>query len=213
MSGNAGQPRRETARAKQAWADYLAMGPDRSLEKLAERYQNHTKTSPMVALRQLKEWSRRYGWQARLEEIAEREAWAAEEAESAYRRSIMAEGFGLAHERVKALKVLASALLEELLDGGRLWVTDTKGVGGGEHFREVEVLRFNDAEVQQFRGLLDDLAKETGGRPRQVKIDVETHVRRLARQFGLDPDEAVAEAERVLRERRAVGAPGRVTAG
>ncbi|MGH2354095.1 MAG: hypothetical protein ACRDJN_21015 [Chloroflexota bacterium] len=202
-------PARETARARQAWADYLALGPGRSLEGLLDRYQSAPKAPPTRRLKTLKAWSRAYGWQARLGELADREARAAEQAEAAYRRSIMAEGFGLAHERVKALKRLATALFQELVEGGCLWVMDTKGVGAGKQYREVPVAHFNAPEVAAFRGLLDDLARETGGRPRQVHVDVETHVRRLARQYGLDPDEAVAEAERVLRERRAGGAPGR----
>lgn len=156
----------ETSRAKQAWADYVTLGPGRSLEKLAALYQSSPKPTP---LRTLKGWSSAFGWQARLIEIANREAIAAEEREAAYRRSILEDGYALAHERVKALKDLGQKLHAELTKDGKLWVTDVKGIGGGDSWERVDVERFNAAEVDQYRGILDDIAKETGGRKQSVE--------------------------------------------
>ena len=62
----------ETPRAKQAWADYLAMGADRSLTKLLARYESANE-SPTKRFKTLADWSRTFGWQRRLDEIAEQE--------------------------------------------------------------------------------------------------------------------------------------------
>ncbi len=56
----------ETERAKAAFADYLAMGPGRSLEKLAEQYQNVTEPCPTRRLNTLKGWSTNFAWQDRI---------------------------------------------------------------------------------------------------------------------------------------------------
>jgi len=64
---SAGQPPRETAKAAQAFADYVAMGPTRSLRHLADRYvQRNLYKTTTVAFRSLAEWSRIHGWQAKL---------------------------------------------------------------------------------------------------------------------------------------------------
>ena len=52
----------------------------------------------------------------------------------------------------------------ELQDPSRRWVREVKIVGSGKNAREVVVERFNSAEVEQLRGVLTDLEKETGGR-------------------------------------------------
>jgi hypothetical protein len=185
---------RETARAKAAWADYLALGPDRSLEKLAERYRSVAEVVPTRRLNTLKAWSAAFGWQARLEEIADQAAREAEEKQAAYRREILETGFAAAHERVKALKDLAVILEDELHEDDKRWVQDVKQIGGGENAREVFVEKFNAAEVEQFRGLLDDIAKEKGERRQQhdhkveleVKKELEAALDRL--RANLDPD-------------------------
>ena len=57
----------ETQRAKTAYAEYLAMGPGRSLEKLAAGYRKQTKPAPPTRLLStLKKWSRCHSWQARV---------------------------------------------------------------------------------------------------------------------------------------------------
>ena len=53
----------ESAKARAAYADYEAMGSDRSLAKLAAKYGK----SPAY-VRQLERWSQRYQWQARLKD-------------------------------------------------------------------------------------------------------------------------------------------------
>jgi hypothetical protein len=57
---------RETARARQGWLDYLALGDQRSLEKLVEQYQTRTEAAPTKQLTTVKRWSRVHGWSDRL---------------------------------------------------------------------------------------------------------------------------------------------------
>ena len=76
----------------------------------------------------------------------------------------MESGYALAWERVRALKELADTLFAELQDPSLRWVREVKVIGSGKNAREVVVERFNAAEIEQLRGVLTDLAKETGGR-------------------------------------------------
>lgn len=161
---------RETARAKQAWADYLSLGPGRSLETLLDRYQSATDSPPTRRLKTLKDWSRTFGWQARLKTIADQVAREAAEREAEYRREIMEAGYGKREERVKALKELAGILFDELMQPDKRWCRDVKQIGSGEGAERVDVERFNAAEVEQFRGLLDDIAKEKGERKNVTEL-------------------------------------------
>jgi hypothetical protein len=167
----------ETARAKRAWSDYLALGPGRSLEKLIDRYEAVRRVSigkasvPTTCLRTLEEWSSAFGWQARLKAIADTEAKAAEEREAAYRRSIMEDGYALAHERVKLLKDLVVKVRDDLATSG-LWVQKQKIIGSGKNAQVVTEEQFNDNELDMIRKLLDDLAREKSERAGAVKQDV-----------------------------------------
>lgn len=74
-------------------------------------------------------------------------------------------GLALRSERVRRLKQLAGRLEEDLLgDRERLWVKDRKAIGSGPFQEFVEFEEFNSAEVREYRGVLDDIAKELGDR-------------------------------------------------
>jgi hypothetical protein len=69
-------PKRETPRAAQAFADYLAMGPGRSLEKLLAQYRQQTANGirvPTLRFKTLADWSGTFCWQARLDQIVSQE--------------------------------------------------------------------------------------------------------------------------------------------
>ena len=85
--------------------------------------------------------------------------------------------------RVEKLKQLA-ALLEEDLFGDLLWLPQVKGVGSGSAAQIVDYVEFNRGEIEAYRGVLDDIAKEVGHRT--SKMDM-TH--RLADD---DLDSAIA---------------------
>lgn len=163
-------PRRDndTKKSYAALCDYCRMGPNRSLAKL---HQHYTNTSPenavTTSLRWLKEWSRKHDWQDRVRTYDEKvQAWKEEEA-----RKTMREGLALPRERVDKLKGLFDRLEGELEDGA-LWLEDVKAIGSNEHgtFREVEIQRFNSAILKHLRGILDDLAQETGGRKQRMDV-------------------------------------------
>ena len=77
--------------------------------------------------------------------------------------SALTTGLAVKEERVKRLNLLA-ALMEEDLFNGVLWTEDVKMIGSFPNQERVEFEEFNSAEVAQYRGVLDDIAKEVGGR-------------------------------------------------
>lgn len=78
-------------------------------------------------------------------------------------------GLALKSERVWKLQQLA-LLMEKDLFGGFLWTEQTKMIGSGPFSKEIDYEEFNSAEVQQYRGTLDDIAKEMGHRRTGVDI-------------------------------------------
>jgi len=73
-------------------------------------------------------------------------------------------GLALKSERVKKLKALAAVLEKDLLERGLLWMEKVKGVGAGAIAEIVKYKEFNRSELDAYRGLLDDIAKELGHR-------------------------------------------------
>lgn len=84
-------------------------------------------------------------------------------------QTALIEGYALKEHRVYKLSILA-ALMEKDLLGGFLWTDDVKGVGSGEVAQIVDFEQFNSSEVIQYRGVLDDIAKETGGRVHKSEL-------------------------------------------
>lgn len=78
-------------------------------------------------------------------------------------KNALTTGLALRENRVAALQKLA-ALMERDLFGGFLWTGQVKGVGSGDIAKIVDYEEFNAGEVAQYRGVLDDIAKEVGGR-------------------------------------------------
>lgn len=83
--------------------------------------------------------------------------------QSASEYDALSAGLALKAERVRKLQQLA-ALMEKDLFGGFLWTDQVKALGSGEFMQIVDYEEFNTAEVQQYRGVLDDIAKEVGDR-------------------------------------------------
>ena len=164
-------PRRDcdTRKSYPALCDYLRMGAGRSLAKLHDQYrhQSGTEEPPTRRMRTLKRWSSDHDWQERAADYDEKvDAWKEEQA-----RETMQQGLALAHHRVDKLKRIFDQLEIELQEGA-LWLDDVKGIGSSEHgsYREVNIRRYNSSMISDLRGLLDDLAKETGGRVQRQDI-------------------------------------------
>ena len=73
-------------------------------------------------------------------------------------------GLALREERVAALKELAAIFHRELCKEGRLWLPHVKLIGTGKQAARVDYEEFNQAEVNSFFKVLDEIAKETGER-------------------------------------------------
>lgn len=181
----------ETPRAKAAWADYVAMGPGRSLESLVRRYQSASGSVPTKRLMTLCEWSRTFGWQSRLGTIADAASKEIEAAEQERRRTAMEMGTALDYERVLKLRHIVEVLAEEFDEIDKRWLPDVKSIGSGEFAERVDIVRFNAALIEQYRGALDDLAKETGGRKQRTELTLVTpdEIKRVAEERGVDPAE------------------------
>ncbi len=96
-------------------------------------------------------------WLKLSEVIAERERLETElrQAEEAEIQRIMTTGYAAIHERVKALDHQAREMEQP-------YVSET----GKEYF-----LRNSPDHMREWRGLLDDIAKETGGRVKRQEIE------------------------------------------
>lgn len=79
-------------------------------------------------------------------------------------------GLALRSVRVAKLKQLAEMLEQDLFGDDLLWTEQVKGVGAGAAATVVDYEEFNRPEVDAYRGLLDDIAKETGGRVQRQDI-------------------------------------------
>jgi len=192
----------ESNKAVQACNDFLRLGPGRSLSALLQKYNDsEDKLAPTRSEGTLNNWSSRFHWQERATEYDRR----TEEEKTARAKEIMQSGLSQTHERVQELMDLASFLKKQIYDQDlpghypNVWVRDVKQIGGGEFAREVEIERFNSAIIDQFRGTLDDLAKETGGRVtrnegRNLNIDLslltDEQLERIAN--GEDPINVIA---------------------
>lgn len=80
----------------------------------------------------------------------------------------LSTGYALKEHRVMMLARLAEMLAKDLF-GGFLWTEEVKGVGTGPMAEIVDYDEFNGAEINAFRGVLEDIAAETGGRVKQVE--------------------------------------------
>ena len=78
----------------------------------------------------------------------------------AYENRALVEGLSRKAIRVQRLQQLAEKIEEDLFDNDLMWVRKPKGVAG----KAVVVREYNKAEVDSYRGVLEDIAKETGGR-------------------------------------------------
>lgn len=178
-----GRKRGEHNKHVRACNDYLRMDIGRSLRGLQDEYRHQSGSEaapepPTTRLTTLKVWSSKYDWVARAQEFDKAE----DERRTARREEAMQTGVALPGERVRKLKRLEADLEDQLYETSdeypahhvghrsRLWVRDVKQIGGGPHAREVEIFRYNSALISDYLQVLDDLAKETGGRVKRADV-------------------------------------------
>lgn len=173
-----GRALNETRKAHTGLRDYWAIGPGRSIRKLHQMYMETTSQEPPTrVLRTILGWSTKYSWQDRIDrakEIADDEI--AELERQVRRDTVLTSGFALRYERVAALQALADLLQEELLEEDKRWLPDVKQIGGGEYAERVDIVRFNNAIIEQFRKTLEDIAAEMGDRVQRQEHEVRAMV-------------------------------------
>jgi len=161
----------ETNKSKQAFEDYFALGPGRSLKALVESYRRRTEPAPPTRqLTTLKVWSTQFGWQAR---VAAREAEIAEQATqvlAAEKAKALQGGYALFFRRIETLNNLANLLWEEVNTASKRWLPDVKQIGVGENAERVDIVRFNAPLIEQLRGTFNDLAAEMGERVKGIEV-------------------------------------------
>lgn len=89
------------------------------------------------------------------------------------KESVLDQGFALKENRIAELNRLARKIMRDLKQG-KLWtVTRVYESKFGEQFK---VEQFNSAEVDQFRGILDDIARELGERSANINLKPDGHI-------------------------------------
>jgi len=83
--------------------------------------------------------------------------------------SPLKEGLAIKENRISLLQQLADAMKKDLIDDKKTWVVERVVTVGNQ---PVEIEGFNHQEMNQMRGVLDDIAKETGGRTINANLNV-----------------------------------------
>ena len=112
----------------------------------------------------------RWQWRERAAEWDKNERRKQQELYDAQQHAILEKGFALQTERVSKLDQLARQLWDELQETDKRWLPDAKSIGTGDNAERIDLIRFNAPLVAQFRETLNDLAMETNGRVRGVKL-------------------------------------------
>ena len=153
--------------------DYLRLGIGRTIPLLLEKYEfTPESTSPTKSLHTLYKWHNDHDWKSR----AALYDTDYENIKNAERLAAMEYGIALDYERVNKLKRLAAMLEAQIYERGEgdvlhnIWVQDVKQIGYKENAERVEIERFNAPLISEYRAVLDDLAKETGGRKQKTEI-------------------------------------------
>lgn len=209
----------ESDQAYTAYLDYSYMGPDRSVNKLLRQYLTHDAANKphlvaTVSPYSLSRWCQDFQWIQR----ARRYDALTRIARDAEARRIMTTGLAVVHERLKRLITLADMLeaqifvAPQITDDGeiiedeigqtdfktgastRIWLRE-------EHYTKTGDLvtnyKLNAALLQQYRGVLADIAEEVGGR-KGVSIEdllnPQTRTGEAAQRLVILPQKVTVEA-------------------
>lgn len=174
---------KETNKALKGFEDYFQMGPGRSLRKLHAEYQRQTDGKPPAKmLKTLETWSTKHGWQDR---IAQRDKEIADAAMNKIIETATNTGYAVFQKRIHDLGKLAERMFG-LLDHGAL---DPKF-------------------IHEFRGLLADIAAETGGREKKHSVTMgwRDDIIELLRDGRLEPHEVIEDLGEDLARELFIGA-------
>lgn len=80
-------------------------------------------------------------------------------------------GLALRENRVAALQQLAKKMHHDLFNEDLIWLDDAKTVAQTRY----DYKQFNKAQIDAYLRILDDIAKETGGRVTKVEVEQKTY--------------------------------------
>lgn len=165
----------ESSKAFKAFATYRDMGAERSLTKVAQA------CGKSVSI--CNRWSSLHQWVARAQAYDQHLEDIAQEAKEAEIKRVLSEGYAQMHERVRELNAVAGKIRGWVDEEAKVWIEKREEITTENATIVKTELKFNQALFQEFRGFLDDLAKEVGGRIRKT----ETSFKALPKQYiGLD---------------------------
>lgn len=183
--------RKEPARANLALRAYLQLEPQsRSMAALLAQIGAQA-NQPLPGQKQIERWAAKYAWAERARHHDEVRRQRNRREMDERQRIILQQGLATTLERVAELKELYSQLKKELLREERVWLCEVKyqRVDDGR-YEKVENLRFNAALINQVRGVLADLARETGGRVLKTELSLPQQPAAPGLDFGeLSKDE------------------------
>lgn len=159
---------KETNKALQAFEDYYLMGPGRSIRKLVRIYNEvATKSPPTKYHTTLGKWSKVHGWQER---VRQREQEIADAAMAHIIETATNTGYAVFQKRIHDLGVLAERM-----------------------FKFLKVGMLDPPVLREFRGLLSDIAAETGGREKKHAITIgwQDDIVELLKSGQLKPQEVI----------------------
>lgn len=124
-------------------------------------------------------------------------------------RRALNEGLATVERRVKHLAQIAERIEEELLDKDiSLWLPQVKSIGSGDNAQVVDYEIFNKSEIEAYRGLLDDIARELGHRSSVSKVmDIDLSL------LSLEQLERIASGEDPIRVILSSSNPGESQGG
>ena len=210
----------ESDKAVIACNEWLRMGSGRTIADLAQKFtDSHSGSQPTTSYGTLRKWSSDYNWAERATEFDA--GWEARK--NAERDAVL--NYGLAHdyERVRKLYRLAAMLEAQIYERGmygelhNLWVPDVKSIGSGEFAERVDIERFNSALLEQYRKVLEDIAKETGGRVQKqeirhnINIELVTRTVEELERAGIDPAATFQALIQQAQEQARANTPGNST--
>jgi hypothetical protein len=139
--------------------------------------------APTISDATLRTWSSKFNWGTRATEYDAN--W--EDRKNAEREQVFNQELAQDFGRVKKLMRLANMLelqiyevgtskvltdtdtLEEVKVLHNVWLPDVKQIGSGDTAERVDIERFNSALISEYRSVLDDIAKEVGGRKQKLE--------------------------------------------
>jgi hypothetical protein len=147
----------ETQRAYEGFCVYRDLGPERSLQEAHDEFYGEGAGN----LRYMEGWSSTYDW---VDRASAYDQYLEEKRRQEYEKE-MTSGLSHAGARVRKLKELHDRLESELEEN--LWLEDVKI---GPQGSQVTIQKYNGQLVRDYLRALKHIAKEVGGRKKQVDV-------------------------------------------